>query len=89
MTRAIQAQLDIRRIRLASPGQDSYPSDEGVQQLSLNTVEGQKKTFSRDELWKTYGPQTLQEPYAFVRRVTELSREYFHGQRGGAANRHK
>ena len=41
MTPAIQAQRVKRRIRVASPGgQDSFPLDEGVQSLSLNTAEG-------------------------------------------------
>ena len=56
MTPAIQAQRVKRRIRVASQGQDSSPLNEGVQQLSLNAAEGQNKTFSRDELWKTFGP---------------------------------
>ena len=56
MTSAIQAQRVNRRIRVASPGQDSSILDEGVQQLSLNAAEGQNKTFSRGELWRTFGP---------------------------------
>ena len=60
---------------MISPGQDSSPLDEGVQQLSLNAGEGQKKTFSRDELWKTFGPQTLHDASVFVRRVAVLKTE--------------
>ena len=40
LTPAIQAQRVKRRITVASPGQDSSPLDEGVQQLSLNAAGG-------------------------------------------------
>ena len=40
-------------------GLDSQTLDEGVEELSLSAAEGQKATFSRDELWMTFGPQTL------------------------------
>ena len=59
LTPAIKAQRVKRRIRVASPRQASFHLDEGVQQLSLNAAEGQSKTFSKDDLWKTFGPQTL------------------------------
>ena len=53
-------------------GQDSSPLDVGVQSYSLNAAEAQLLIFKRDELWKTFGPQTLQAACEFVRRVAEM-----------------
>ena len=39
--------------------------------IRVNAAGGQMKTFSRDELWKTFGPQTLQD-LSFVGRVAKM-----------------
>ena len=61
---ALAAQCIKRKIRMASPGSwnnsilDHY---QGGQALSLNAAGGQMKTYSRDESWQTFGPQTLKD----------------------------
>ena len=60
LTPALVAQTTKIKIRMASTGGlDSQTLDEGVEELSLSAVEGQKATFSRDELWMIFGPETL------------------------------
>ena len=75
LTPAIQAQRVKRRVRVVSPDQDSSPIDEGVHQLSLNAVEGKMKTFSRGELWGTFGPQTHHDLTKFIGSVAKLKAE--------------
>ena len=43
--------------------------------ITAAAAEGQKLTYSRDELWKTVGSQTLQSAWEFVKRVAELKTE--------------
>ena len=47
-------------------------SPEGVQSLNLNATESSVVTCSRDELWKTFGPQTLQEACALHSHQCEV-----------------
>ena len=53
---------------MASPGgQDVSTHDEVIQFLNLNAAEGSIETFRRDELWKTFVPQTLQTACELLR----------------------
>ena len=74
LTHAIQISQVRRRIRTASPGQEGPSLDESVQGLDLNAAVG-LTSYSRDELWKAHGPQTLQEACSFVGRVVKFSTE--------------
>ena len=74
LTTSIQISQVRRKIRTASPGPDSPSLDESVQALDLNDAEG-LTSFSRDVLWKAFGPQTLQEACSLVRRVVESTSE--------------
>ena len=74
LTHAIQISQVRRRIRTASPGQEGPSLDESVQGLDLNAAVG-LTSYSRDELWKAHGPQTLQEACSFVGRVVDTSTE--------------
>ena len=74
LTTAIQISQVRRKIRTASPGRDGPSLDEVVQGLDLNAAVG-PTSYSRDELWKAFGPQTLHEACSFVGRVVEFSTE--------------
>ena len=65
MTTAIQISQVRRKIRTASPGRDDPSLDEVVEVLDLNAAV-LPQSYSRDELWRTFGPQTLQEACSFV-----------------------
>ena len=53
-------------------GPDSQTLEESNQTLSLNTAEGLKTNFRRDELWRTFGPQTLDDLNMFIGRLAKL-----------------
>ena len=74
LTTAIQISQVRRKIRTASPGRDDPSLDEVVEVLDLNAAV-LPQSYSRDELWRTFGPQTLQEACSFVGRVVETSTE--------------
>ena len=70
LTHAIQISQVRRRIRTASPGQEGPSLDESVQGLDLNAAVG-LTSYSRDELWKAHGPQTLQEACSTENMTTQ------------------
>ena len=48
--------------------------DQSLSGLDLNAAVG-LTSYSGDELWRTHGPQTLQEAYSFVGRVVKFAAE--------------
>ena len=67
--------LILKILKFSPHNQPYLPTlDESVQGLDLNAAVG-LTSYSRDELWKAHGPQTLQEAYSFVGRVVDTSTE--------------